>query len=193
VQLAIEPAGGGRAVRYGTDPRWDGGDFRGHCVLWLPEHQHIIDATLEQFPETSGQDPLVGRAAYAVDASTGRPTAISWAAGGGTLAVQRSQCLLEYTAGTTQQAAAMLAAPLIRANSGRHYRAGTNLASQTLRTFTVTPEILARARSGPFPRLRQLLDALADVPAEVDDAGDYRFSWPGPDGPDQLRLDEIPL
>lgn len=101
--------------------------------------------------------------------------------------------LLEYTAATSSQAEAMLAAPLVRANSGRHHRAGTNLASHTLRTFTISPEVLARARSAPFPRLRQLLDVLADVPAEVNDAGDYRFAWPGPDGSRRLRLDEIPL
>jgi hypothetical protein len=43
VQLVIEPAGGRPSVRYGENPRWEGDDFRGHCVLWLPEHHHFLD------------------------------------------------------------------------------------------------------------------------------------------------------
>jgi len=89
VELVINPADGRAATRYGAYPRWDGADFRGHCVLWLPEHQHFVDVTLEQFAETARQEPLIGRAVLAVDPVTGRGTAVDWAAAGGTAVVQR--------------------------------------------------------------------------------------------------------
>jgi hypothetical protein len=54
VQLTIKPADRRQAVRYGTNPRWEGDDFRGHCVLWLPEHQHVIDV-----PSSSSLRPAV--------------------------------------------------------------------------------------------------------------------------------------
>jgi len=54
------------------------------------------------------------------------------------------------------------------------------------------PEVLARARSAPFPRLQALLDAVAGAPVDVDEAGDWPFTLPDPDGtPRAPRLDEI--
>jgi hypothetical protein len=193
VELVINPADGRAATRYGANPRCDGEDFRGHCVLWLPEQQHFVDVTLEQFAETARQEPLIGRAVLAVDPVTGRGTAVDWAAAGGTAVVQRPTCRLEYTAGTPQQAHDILAAPVVRANAAGHHRAGTNLAAQTVRLLTVSPDVLARARSAPFPRLRRLLDTLTGVPAEADSEGNWRFTVAGPDGPQRLLLDEIPL
>jgi hypothetical protein len=100
---------------------------------------------------------------------------------------------LAYTAGAPQQAQDMLAAPVVRADAAGHHRAGTNLAAQTVRLFTVQPDVLTRARSAPFPRLRRLLDTLTGVPAEADSEGILRFTVAGPDGPQRLLLDEIPL
>ena len=193
VELVIASGAGRRPVRYGGNGRWDGNDFRGHCVLWLPEHGHFVDVTLEQFREAAGHGPLIGRVAAGVDRATGQPTTRDWITGGGTAVVQRPGYMLEYTAGSAAQASDLLAAPLVRMNELGHRRAGTNLASQALLMLTVTPEVVARARSGPFPRLRQLLDALEGVPADVDSEGNWRFAWPAPTGSRPLLLDQIPL
>jgi hypothetical protein len=193
VELVIDPGRGRPAVRYGRNARWDGDAYLGHCVLWLPEHEHFIDVTVEQFAETSGQDVVIGRTVAVVDLDTGRPEELDWLSSGGTAVVQRPECVLEYTAGTAPQAADLLAAPLVEATAGGHHRAGTNLASQAVLMLTVTPEVAARARSGPFPRLRQLVDGLAGVPAAIDDQSNWRFTWPDPAGPRKLLLDEIPL
>jgi hypothetical protein len=96
---------------------------------------------------------------------------VDWAAAEGTAVVQRPTCRLEYTAGTPQQAHDMLAAPVVLANTAGHHRAGTNLAAQTVQLLTVSPNVLARARSAPFPRLQRILDPLTDLPAEVDSEG----------------------
>ncbi|MCM3920269.1 hypothetical protein ND748_01010 [Frankia sp. AiPs1] len=188
VELTITPPGRILPARYGANPRWNGNVFHGHCVLWLPDHQHFIDVTLEQFAETAHDDPLVGRALVP-------PGAPDWAASGGESLVPRSDgTLLHYRAGTADQATAMMDAAVVRNLVAAHHRAGTNLASTAVAMCGADPEILARARSGPFPRFRALLDALQGVPFEVDEAEDWRFSWPAPDGSRRpLRLDEIPV
>jgi hypothetical protein len=162
-------------------------------VLWLPEHDHFVDVTLEQFEETAGNDVLVGRTVGALDpASEGRP-ASDWIRTGGTAVVPRGECVLQYTAGTAAQAADLLAAPTLQDNAVGHHRTGMNLASQAVLMLTVTPQIAARSRSAPFPRLRQLVDGLAGIPATIDEQKNWRFAWPDPAGARQLLLDEIPL
>ena len=64
-------------------------------------------------------------------------------------------------------------------------------------------EVARRIRDTPYPRLHALLDVVGirDVengaPADdtsIDEAGDWRFSMPGPDSTElSLRLDEIEL
>jgi hypothetical protein len=55
MELVINPADGRAATRHGANPRWDGADLRDHCVPWLPEHQHFVDVTLEQFARQLGR------------------------------------------------------------------------------------------------------------------------------------------
>ncbi|MFJ3310140.1 hypothetical protein ACIPSA_45545 [Streptomyces sp. NPDC086549] len=55
------------------------------------------------------------------------------------------------------------------------------------------PEAIGRARQAPYPRLRALLRTVGDAPQEVDGDRNLRFVVPGPNGPQRLRLDEIPL
>jgi hypothetical protein len=186
VALTIRLPGRILPAHYGRNPRWNGDVFHGHCVLWLPDHEHFIDVTLEQFAETAGGDPLVGRALVP-------PGTPDWTAVGGESLVPRQDgTLLHYRAGTAEQAAAMMEAPVVRDLAAGHRRAGTNLASTAVAMCCVEPEVLARARSAPFPRLQALLDAVAGAPVDVDEAGDWRFTLPDPDGtPRALRLDEI--
>lgn len=188
VELTIKIPGRVLPARYGSNPRWDGDVFHGHCVLWLPDQQHFIDVTLEQFAETADGEPLVGRALVP-------PGAPDWARSQGEALVPRPDgLLLHYRAGTTEQAARMMDAPSVRNFTAAHHRTGTNLASTAVAMCGVDPEVRARARSGPFPRLRALLDALADAPADVDHIGDWRFQWSDPNGVrGSLRLDEIPV
>ncbi|MCX4404394.1 hypothetical protein OG840_22545 [Streptomyces sp. NBC_01764] len=82
--------------------------------------------------------------------------------------------------------------PWIIQNAHRHYRAGVNLASLLFQALRM-PEVIGRARQAPYPRLRALLRAVGDAPQEVDDERNLRFTLQGPDGPQRLRLDEIPL
>ncbi|WP_322755505.1 hypothetical protein [Frankia sp. Cas3] len=195
VRLLIEPDAGTSATLYGDNPRWEEDVFRGHCVLWLPQHAHFIDVTLEQFEETVGDDPLVGRAAYTLHGTQlGDQPTLDWANASGTALVRRETCSLAYTAGTEAEAERMLAAPLVHAHAAAHHRSGTNLASTAIVLFAADPETLARARAGPYPRLRTLLDALAHAPSDVDDDGNWRFLWPGPTGNSRpMLLDDIPL
>lgn len=194
VRLLIEPDTGTSATLYGENPRWDGDVFHGHCVLWLPEHAHFIDVTLEQFDETAGEDPLVGRAYTLPGSQPGDRSTLDWANTGGTALVRRETCNLAYTAGSAHEADAMLAAPLVQAHAAAHHRSGTNLASTAIVLCATDPDVLARARAGPFPRLRMLLDALAHAPSDVDDDGNWRFLWASPDGSSHpTLLDDIAL
>jgi hypothetical protein len=46
--------------------------FAGHCVLWLPELQRLVDPTIQQFPELSSEDgPFIGRVGAANQALPG--------------------------------------------------------------------------------------------------------------------------
>jgi hypothetical protein len=61
VAVMVEPPTGGASL-YGQNPRWNGKTYHGHCALWLPGLQRLVDPTIQQFPELAGGDgPFIGR------------------------------------------------------------------------------------------------------------------------------------
>jgi hypothetical protein len=65
VDLAVTDDAG-RTYMHGTpQPSWEGNVLDGHCILYLPDEQRVVDATIEQFREIARlkHGPLVGRMA----------------------------------------------------------------------------------------------------------------------------------
>ncbi|MET8427787.1 hypothetical protein [Nocardia sp. NPDC004860] len=63
--LVITDQNTGKSIYYGDgEPRWDGENYSGHCVLWLPGSGRWIDTTVVQYPEVRASRPLpvIGRA-----------------------------------------------------------------------------------------------------------------------------------
>ena len=192
VDLAIRKADGSGVLHGTPDPHWreDGKTFNGHCMLHLVDSGRFVDATVEQFEEVRAQGggPLVGR----MVASTHELQPGQVLPPGTTSGVQRGDILMAYTVSGADTAELIDRQPWVAAHASQHHRAGVNLASLALNTLRAR-EVIGRARQAPYPRLRAILRALGDAPGEADADRDVRFTLPGPDGEQRLRLDEIPL
>lgn len=191
VDLVIRDHASGDGIMYGTpEPSWDeaGQVFDGHCVLWLPGSQRIIDATVEQFPMVRqlGMGPVIGRVAVStVDVDLEIPPP------GTHLGVQRGDLMLLYTT-VPADFADVVDVPWVRDRAEQDRRSGINLASTALDALR-EPRVRARAVAAPYPRLRALLRAVGDADSITDEDGDVQFTVLGPNGAQRLRLDEIPL
>lgn len=185
VGVVIHHPDGGR-TQYATDqPRWDGDStLLGHTVLLLPEHDKLIDATIEQVPEIRDlrQGPVIGRlpeqsrhALY--DATT-------------SFGVQREHLLIEYQPVQPEHRDRLLHGPLLTRNDAQYRRAGINLAALAVKAFRDAGAVARIRQTTAFPRLLELLDAIGDAPIDVDETTeDVMIDLAG--GP--VRLDQVPI
>jgi len=184
MSVTVEPPGGGMSV-YGQNPRWEEKVFAGHCVLWLPAMQRLVDPTVQQFPELSHEDgPFVGRVGAASQALPGELPV------GADIPIPRDGVQILYTVVGTEDL-------ILDTEQARHAeqlnpKSPANLAGWAL-SIMATPSIAPRIRTAPFPRIHALIDAIDGAEVDAGPAG-YRFLLPGPDGqPTPTWVDDITL
>lgn len=196
VDLVVDNQRTERQTMYGrTDPYWTGPTFHGHCVLWLPGSKRFIDPTVEQYPEVRRYrlGPICGRLA----ASLATPEQQQRIAHGelvpGThVGVQRGELLLLYTAvGHEFDDIVMSGAPVIE-NLAEIKRSGRSLASQAINLLR-KPEVIERGRQTPHPRVRGLLNLLANADAEINSEGNVYFVLADDPARIPRSLDELEL
>ncbi len=184
----------GRTYIHGTpQPSWEGNVLDGHCILYLPDEQRVVDATIEQFREIARlkHGPLVGR--MAVQLTPGLRGSGGRLPAGAQLPIRRANLTLLYTIADDDATRVILDHPASREDHGGHQRAGVNLASATLEFLRRHSQARPLDLS-PYPRAAALLAAVREASVENEESGDWYFSVPGADGEtSRLRLDQIPL
>jgi hypothetical protein len=185
VSVVVEPPGGGTSV-YGQNPRWEASVFAGHCVLWLPQLQRVVDPTIQQFPELSGEDgPFIGRIGAASQALRDGELSV-----GSEIPIVRNGTQLIYT--VTGAEALILRSEAARRAEQLNPKSAANLAGWAL-SIMVLPEIAPRIRTAPFARIHALMDAIDGAEVDAGPSG-YRFLLRGPDGEvTPAWVDDIPL
>lgn len=193
VDLVVEGKDGQRIMHGTPQPHWESGSFVGHVILYLPDSQRIVDPTVEQYPQIARYriGPIIGRFAGGIATPEQTATLADRLPAGSILGVHRGDLKLAYTAVTDEYADVIRTHPLVTEHTEEHRRAGIRFASWALLALR-DPSVIDKARTAPFPRLRALLDLLADAPCQ--DEEDYLFTLPDADGtPRSYRLDEVPL
>lgn len=184
VSVTVQPPDGGISV-YGANPRWDAKVLVGHCVLWLPDLQRLVDPTVQQFPELAHEDgPFIGRVGAASHALPGELPV------GSDIPIPRNGVQLLY--GVVGTESLILDSEQARHAEELNPKSPANLAGWALSIMEM-PDIAPRIRSAPFPRIHALMDAIAGAEVDAGPAG-YRFLLPGPDGAlTPTWVDDIPL
>lgn len=184
VGVVIHHPDGSRTQYATNEPRWhDETTMVGHTVLLLPEHDKLVDPTIEQVPEIRAlrQGPVIGRLA--------EQNRHALHDGQTSFAVQRGDLLIEYQPVQPEHRDRLLRGPLLARNDAQYRRAAVNLAAMALRAFRDAGAADRIRQSTAFPRLTALLDAIGDAPIDVDEAtSDVLIHLPG--GP--VRLDQVP-
>lgn len=176
----------GRRTQYATDePRWhDDTSLVGHTILLLPDHDKLVDPTIEQVPEIRAlrQGPVIGRipeeSRHALhDGET-------------SFAVQRADLLIEYQPVRPRHRDRLLSGPLLARNDAQYRRGAINLAALAVQAFRGTGAVDRIRQTTAFPRLTALLDVIGDAPIDADEStGDMLIRLPG----GSVRLDQIPV
>lgn len=186
--------GAGRTIMHGSpQPSWNGKELDGHCILYLPDEQRIVDATVEQFREIRQvkMGPLVGR--LGIPLTPGQPAPSDGLPAGAQLPVRRADLTLVYTMADDDATKVILDHPLAREDPDGHRRAGVNLASATLEFFRRLSQDTQLDLS-PYPRANALVAAISDTPGETDQSGNWFFNLADANGETRrLRLDQLPL
>ena len=162
------------------------GMVHGHAGLWLPDHHRFVDPTVQQFPEVRREfpAPLV----------THLPAGWNdFAASGQMFAVPRGDTLISYRPLPIASTADIVDKVRRRGREldppEGHYRAGINVATSFLEALRTVPEAYGRAVTGPYTRIRQLLEAIGTAQIRAKD-GKLRIYLASHSG--GLLLDEIP-
>lgn len=176
----------GSSTRYATDePGWhDDTTMVGHTVLLLPDHDKLVDPTIEQVPEVRvlRQGPVIGRI----------PEQNRHALHDGktSFAVQRASLLIEYQPVKPDHRERLLRGPLLARNDAQYRRGAVNLAAMAIQAFRGADAADRIRQTAAFPRLTALLDAIGDATIDVDEGtGNMLIHLPG--GP--VRLDQVPV
>ncbi len=202
VDLVVDDPGRGSAVHGTPEPSWDSTELDGHCVLWLPQWRRFIDPTVTQYADAArlGLGPVMGR----MDAVTGlAEQAVALAEGqplpeGAHFAVPRGNGMLLYTV-ASQEATGVngqpASSPIIRGSCSTRMSTAARASTWPRMRSRLCGARRPLASPGPHPsRAWPLLDAIGDAASETDEAGDWYFSVPAPDGGRRrLRLDQIPV
>ncbi|MGY4102048.1 hypothetical protein ACW2Q0_21230 [Nocardia sp. R16R-3T] len=193
VQLVISHRDRGPLTRYGGgEHHWDGKDYSGHCVLYLPGSGRWIDTTVMQYPEARASMPLpiVGRPGGVL--AGGERARAALAEGrllvGTRMTVPREELILDYTVVAEDDEMITTGAYALAPDGETRLRnAGVNLASAAIEWWR-RPGIVERVRDAPYPRLHALLDAVGQAPTHIDEQQDCFFEIaPG----QHVRLDEL--
>lgn len=183
--LIIHDASGQR-TQFATDrPYWHSEtELVGHTVLLLPEHDRLVDPTVEQIPpiRALGLGPVVGRVP-----AEGRHALRQ---GGASFAVPRQDLLIEYTPVQRNCRDILTQAPRRAVHAPEYRRSGVNLATLVLGMLRA-PWVVDRIRAADFPRIHALLDLIGDAPMEPDVDKDMRITLS--QGAPAVRLDELPV
>ncbi|WP_433828534.1 GNAT family N-acetyltransferase [Actinoplanes sp. CA-015351] len=176
----------GNRTQYATDePRWhDDTTLIGHTILLLPDHDKLVDPTIEQVPEIRAlrHGPVVGRIP--------QQNRDALHEGQISFGVPRGDLLIEYQPVRPKYRDGLLNGSLLTLNDSEYRRGAANLAMMAVQAFRGTEAVDRIRQSAAFPRLTALIDTIGGAPIEADeDAGDLLAHLP--DGP--LRLDQIPL
>ncbi|MEH0930895.1 GNAT family N-acetyltransferase [Micromonospora sp. CPCC 205558] len=185
VGVVIHDPDGGR-TRYATDePSWhDDTTLLGHTILLLPEHDRLVDPTIEQVPEVRAlrQGPVIGRLP--------EPNRQALHDGKTSFAVQRADLLIEYQPVRPEHRDRLLNGPLLARNDAQYRRGAVNLAAMAVQAFRDAGAADRIRQTTTFPRLTALLDAIGDAPIGVDQvSSDVLIHLPG--GP--VPLDQVPV
>lgn len=177
--LVITDQNTGKSTYYGDgEPRWDGENYSGHCVLWLPASGRWIDTTVVQYPEVRASRPLpvIGRAAAARGGSSLDRAALAMGhlTPGTQMTVPRDELILDYTICPDPDNVVMTALNGTPGMEAILRNTGINLISGAVEWWR-KPGIVERARSAPYPRLHALLDAVGDAPVSVDADDNWFF------------------
>lgn len=189
VELSITDAGTGtRTVHGSLCPRWEDDMIHGHTVVWLPEVDHLVDVTAEQFTPIAEFDEgpviLAGTSPSRGGSIRDAPELVSG---------RRRDLQLIYTLAPPGTTAELIDHPQVRAEVVQHRRHGLNLASASV---VLLAEVLTseRAEAIPHPRAAALVRAVRDLPERRTPSGDWRFVLTNPEGDSTVvRLDRIPL
>ena len=167
VGIRLEGLGSHHAT-YGQNPRYNAdGTFNGHTVLVATGAGRLIDPTIGQFDEvpSSRQGMLPVQAPLPVSGGLGeRPFGIA-----------RHGYVVVYEP-LPQELRQAWRSPVISTRTADYRKAGANLAANVVAILLI-PEMLARARQAPYPRLRTLLAALEGTKLVADHRG-FRFADP---------------
>ncbi|MFI6705377.1 hypothetical protein ACIBF7_03025 [Nonomuraea sp. NPDC050478] len=166
-------------------PHWEGDAIHGHTVVWLPTLDHLVDVTVEQFPEIAaiGEGPVIASrpGKQAIDDPLER------------LQVKRKNLRMTYTLAPLDTAVALLDYPVPRASMAGYRRRGVNVATAAV---VILADSLPQASISLIPHRRAaaLIEAVHGLPEHRTPTEDRRFLLPGQDGaPVVVQLDEIPL
>lgn len=194
VELIIGHQVKGPMTRYGGGGGvWDGENFDGHCVLWLPGSGRWIDATVTQYPEVRASLPIpvLGRmssVSFGGTAASREALAEGRLTPGIHMAVPREELLLDYTVvdGDSDAIAAGVHA-LLPGGAEQIRRAGINLVSAALDWWR-KPGIVYRVREAPYPQVHALLDVIGEAPVHYTSDSDWFFETTTGN---RARLDEF--
>jgi len=181
VKVTLCRADGTPVTQYGENPRWNAdGTFNGHAVTTLPGIGRFADATIQQFKEIPAtplaQLPLIAQ--MPAGSSLGTEP----------FAIPRPGHAVIYQ-GYPGDHQHLWRHRVIQANQPGYQLAAANLAANVfdiLRGEHLAPKI----RQAPYPRLHQLIDALAGAESLVHD-GRYVFRHPATKR--LLQLTDIPF
>lgn len=143
----------GSSTRYTTDePGWhDDTTMVGHTVVLLPDHDKLVDPTIEQVPEIRvlRQGPVIGRI----------PEQNRHALHDGktSFAVQRASLLIEYQPVKPDHRERLLSGPLLVRNDAQYRRGAVNLAAMAIQAFRGADAADRIRQTAAFPRLTGLL------------------------------------
>jgi GNAT superfamily N-acetyltransferase len=176
----------GRRTRYATDePRWhDDTSLVGHTVLLFPEHDKLVDPTIEQVPEIRAlrQGPVIGRIP--------EQSRHALRDGETSFAVQRADLLIEYQPVRPEHRERLLSGPLLARNDAQYRRAAINLAALAVQALRGTGAVDRIQHTTDFPRLVALLDVIGDAAIDADESsGDVLIRLPS----GSVRLDQVPI
>jgi hypothetical protein len=188
VQVGIGPVGenpkrlysqlhGSEQAHFNAD-----GTFNGHLVLVVPHPGVFIDATVQQFPEVAKTDLAVMPALSALPSPDGLGT--------DHYLVRRADNDLLYVPQADEVERLIYRNPKVAANMAKVRAAGLFLASNAFDMLR-QPDLRAKVRTAPYPRLQRQFDALGEAERIVRPR-DGVWNFRDPQTGAEIRLSDIP-
>jgi len=175
-----------RDVHGNLRPHWEDGMLHGHTVVWLPDSQHLVDPTIEQYQEIAayGEGPMIA----AQDNARSEPVPPG---NGVRLDVDRGFLRLAYTLASRAVSAVVLDHPHVSEEGDGYFLRGVNIASEVV-------AMLAHSRATqetaaiPNQRMVALIGAVRTM-NEVRPENGFLYFQADRDHSEPRRLDQILL